>query len=464
MNSFFRLLLVLSMPGTIAVAQHGLDICREFMPERLMDDAEYRRQMSDVIEAKGAIRPDILWDYILYLRALGADGEQEKLSELRANAYAVENTVRTYRASWMKRQRERLERMNIDNDIRHQVMLVFYQSDKSPGIDSITAMTPIGDDDPRRYYIAWRWIDQASTGPYEAGIDYRAYYESACRDRRSALTVSGNNASEETSKRIDAMIDSIVSQWYLFDDPVDTELPDAADIVFALKKSKLTFVYGGSIVLSTGVTPINPEVYFTSTVDVIGYGPFSVDQRLNSSGQWYVALRYRYAVKEYISPLSYIAVDLMGSVGKSVIDHTLLRREKKEYSLDGRDYSESLYMEWKRIHVSGIQRLLASISIPLMVPLDNVVVEGGIVSGIQRYHVLIDYRYTYVKTEVVPLIGSKWYRILYNEKHSGIGESDKVETVFFPTAVVTWRPFAPMSLQATISTGVWMVRLGIDIF
>ena len=440
-----------------------MDICREFIPDRLLGDAEYRRQMSEVIEAKGTIRPDILWDYILYLRTLGADGQQEQLSTLRANAYAVENTVRAYRVSWMTRQRQRLERMDIDNDIRHQVMLVFSRHDKSPGLDSMTSMTAVVDNDPRRYYIAWRWIDQESTGPYETGIDYRSFYESACRSRRSALTLSGNNTTEESPETIDAMIDSIVSQWYLFDDPVDAGSPDAADIVFALKKSKLTGDFGGTIVLSTGVTPINPEVYFTSTVDVIGYGPFSVEQSLNSSGQWYVALRYRYAFKEYISPLSYIAVDMMGSVGHSVIDHTMNYRKTDSYSLNGNDYYEDLSMEWKRIHISGIQRLLASVTIPLIVPIDNVVVEGGIVSGIQRYHVFIYYLYIYVKTELVPLIGGKWRRILYNERHSGIVESDKVESVFFPTAVVTWRPYAPMSLQATISTGVWMVSLGVDI-
>lgn len=465
MKSYTRYLFSLSFLISSANAQYGLDIAREFIPDRLLSDAEYRRQMSEVIEAKGAIRPDIIWDYILYLRALGSDEDRLRITELRANAYAVENTVRSHRAAWMQRQREHVKSKDIDDDLRHQVLLAFEQSGPLHGDAYLTDGAAVIDDDPRRHYIAWRWIDRQSAGPFEEGVQYKELYENACRKIRLGFADPGIVLRDHSPENIDKTIDSIFARWYVFDGADHAGITNAADIVFALKKSKLASVYGGSIVVSTGVTPINPEVFFSPTVHVIGFGPFSVDQSFASDGQWYMALRYKYTIKDYTSPLSYIAVDIMGSFGQSVIDHRSVFRKNNNYSINGRDYVERLTMEWNRIHVSGIQRILTSISIPLIVPFDDVVVEGGIVAGMQQYHVSIDYHYIYYKGERIPNYGPRgWYWTLYNENRTGTVEFDKMEYLFFPTAGITWRLFPPISVQANISTGVWLVRLGVDIF
>lgn len=431
------------------------------LPATLLTDPDHRKQITDVLRAKGSIDPLILREYIEYLQALGNGASPEQINATRAAALDAEVNARARRSEWLHKQQLMIDSMQIDRDLKHVLRLLFsdehfYRLPDSAGHGTMEYI-------PGRYAVALRWMKKDDSVFFNPDGDDSLQYRETKRERRRMLTAATERITTDHSGDADSLIDAVIHSWYLFEED-EASLPPASHLICELKKRKRSELFGGWLTLSAGMTPYNPDVLITPAVNIIGYGTYSVEQNMHDDAQqWYAALRFRWPMKDFIAPMSYIAVDLFGSLGASGITHRLYQQSSYSYSIDGYDYYEGLTFVWERMNVRNIRRIFATITVPLYVPLDNLIFEGGMSGGVQYYQVHIDYWYRYLKVKYIPAGLYKFPIKLYDQNKSEELNSNHKDFVFFPVAVVVWRPFNPVSVQATISTGVWLVRVGLDI-
>lgn len=448
--------MILSISSNV-FSQDFLDLFRNYIPETVLRNPEYREAFAAKLKAKAELHPDLIYLNIIQIQRMLLDTSVTNRREFAAMVYRKENEFRRRRNTWMQEQITALQNSAVEFTVQEEgreLISAFY----SETVDTIPENILSFDADRNlQKYFAFVYLQNDSNLQYDPVTKYedllKAYY-SAELDR---LSLQVKQAANDYSIDAKELIGKLLQNWFLTDetDSIQVSVPISTAIGQLLTRNISMDFYSRFLVQAGGFhfgTQMTIDRSFLFHYDDPPFPPpipemfrnsFPAELKTHALELWSLSVSYRYPVKQQIGFLSYINSKIRLARGSMEADiDQVVARDHRTYrtSWDTFDYTfvEELHLR----HLDQTMNIYTfSVSAPFAVVERVFFFEASLnCDYIQSKTVMTyDNRLTKFVGAMISPMGPYTVTKLDMGGNSGTFEHNQNYVLFYPTLDLSWQ-------------------------
>jgi hypothetical protein len=439
-------------------ADNSVNLYEDYLPDVVLKNSEFVKMVSKEIEKKARINPDLIYYYIEYLNCLY---DQTKPDSIAANIKHFLDKKQFElvqdRNLWAKRNLEFLAKMNIDSRIKNKASQYFKNLILNIRSNPLNKTVTFEADSNKQDFFSYLFLSGNKNLSYNPDQNY-TQMKKQIEDK---LIIFYNQEYQELKKSNkipdEKLTSDILKHWYLFkhDTEENNNEVHAFEFIYLTVKNFYTFKNQKKWNLGIQYVPYNTTIQLKHSIPIKDDLDYNIYNENLSIQQLSVFVGYKFFLKNYIGPLSFINLKLTAGKNISKLNPEPNKGFSKHYSTSGIDYNQMLYFTKNELDLNSVYNFSIELSSPLYIINKSTYIEGCIFSGINIISFKTKYKYNYSLTSgyyTGSLWNPYWYVHVDESIHSEEIIENKTDTEFvlFPSINIKYLLKSDLSLKMSI--------------